>query len=81
MWLAIPLVDILQCFKGATAHRINKLLHTSGPAWEEESFDHVLRSDESLKEKAEYIWQNPVRRGLVRRPEEYRWLWVDSSLA
>jgi hypothetical protein len=23
----IPLVDILQCLKGATAHRINKLLH------------------------------------------------------
>jgi len=41
-----PLVEILQCFKGATAHRINKLLHTSGPVWEEESFDHVLRSDE-----------------------------------
>ena len=44
-----PLVDILQCFKGAAAHRINKLLHTSGPVWEEESFDHVLRSDEGLK--------------------------------
>jgi REP element-mobilizing transposase RayT len=41
-----PLVDILQCVKGATAHRINKLLHRSGPLWEEESFDHVLRSDE-----------------------------------
>jgi REP element-mobilizing transposase RayT len=73
-----PLVDILQCFKGATAHRINKLLHTSGPVWEEESFDHVLRSDESLKEKCEYIRQNPVVAGLVRRPEEYRWLWVNS---
>jgi REP element-mobilizing transposase RayT len=73
----VPLVDILQSLKGATAHRINKLLNRSGPVWEEESFDHVLRSDESLKDKAEYIRQNPVRRGLVRRPEEYRWLWID----
>jgi len=72
-----PLVDILQCFKSASAHRINKLLHTSGPVWEEESFDHVLRSDESLEEKFEYIKQNPVVAGLVRRPEEYRWLWVN----
>jgi REP element-mobilizing transposase RayT len=71
-----PLVDILQCFKGATAHRINKLLGTSGPVWEEESFDHVLRSDESLKDKCEYIRQNPVAAGLVHKPEEYRWLWV-----
>ncbi len=76
----IPLVDILQCMKGATAHRINKRLGRSGPVWEDESFDHVLRSDESLKEKAEYIRQNPVRGKLVQRPEDYRWLWVDSRL-
>ncbi len=75
-----PMVDILQCLKGATAHRINKLLGRSGPVWEEESFDHVLRSDESLKETAEYVRQNPVKRGLVKRPEEYRWLWVDSRI-
>jgi REP element-mobilizing transposase RayT len=71
-----PLVDILQCLKGTTAHRINRLLLRAGPVWEEESFDYVLRSDESLKEKVEYLRQNPVRRGLVVRPEDYRWLWV-----
>ena len=75
-----PLVDILQCLKGGTAHRINKLLGTSGPVWEEESFDHVLRSDESLKEKAEYIRQNPVEAGLARNPEEYQWLWINPAL-
>ncbi len=69
-----PLVDILQCLKGATAHRINKLLHRSGPVWEEESFDHVLQSDESLKEKCEYIRQNPVKASLVDRAEDYKWL-------
>jgi REP element-mobilizing transposase RayT len=72
-----PLVNILQCMKGATAHRINKLLRREGPVWEEESFDHLLRSDESLKEKVEYVRQNPVRRGLVKRPEDYPWLWVN----
>ena len=76
-----PLVTILQCMKGATAHRINKLLHRFGPVWEEESFDHVLRSDESLGEKCEYIRQNPVKRGLVRRPEDYRWLWLNPELS
>jgi REP element-mobilizing transposase RayT len=71
------LVDILQCLKGATAHRINRLLHSSGPVWEEESFDHVLRSHEGLKNKCEYIRQNPVEAGIAPRPEDYRWLWVD----
>ena len=46
---------------------------------EEESFDHVLRGDESFREKVEYIQQNPVRRGLVRAAEEYRWLSVEKS--
>jgi len=75
-----PLVDILQCLKSTTAHRINKVLHTSGPVWQEESFDHVLRSEESLKEKADYIRQNPARSGLIAEGERYRWLWVDSEL-
>jgi putative transposase len=74
---AFPLVDVLQCPKSATAHRINRLLGISGPVWEEESFDHVLRSDESLKEKCEYIRQNPVKAGLVDRAEDYKWLWVN----
>ena len=71
-----PLLEIMQSLKGTTAHRINRLLYRCGPVWEEESFDHVLRSDESLKEKIEYIRQNPVRAGLVQKPEDYRWLWV-----
>jgi REP element-mobilizing transposase RayT len=75
-----PLVDILQCMKSAGAHRINKLFHTSGPVWEEESFDHLLRSDESLKQKCEYIRQNPVEAGLVKRPEDYPWLWIASAM-
>jgi len=76
-----PLVEIMQSLKGTTAHRINQLLHRSGPVWQEESFDHVLRSDESLKLKCEYIRQNPVRRGLVQKPEDYRWLWRDPKFA
>ncbi len=70
------LVEILQGIKGASAHSLNRLMGRSGPVWEEESFDHVLRSEESLREKLEYIRQNPVRRGLVKKPEDYRWLWV-----
>ncbi len=73
----IPLVEIMQSLKSATAHRINKLLRRSGPVWEEESFDHVLRSDESLEDKREYIRQNPVKAGLVQTPEDYRWLWLN----
>ena len=77
---SFPLVDILQCCKSTTAHRINRLLQLSGPVWEEESFDHVLRSEESLAQKCEYIRQNPLKAGLVAQAEDYRWLWVESEV-
>lgn len=70
---------ILKSLKGASARVINKLTGKSGPVWQEESFDHVLRSQESLKEKIEYIRQNPVRRGLVSKPRDYPWLWTESQ--
>jgi len=73
------LVEILQGIKGASAHSLNRALGRSGPVWQEESFDHVLRGEESFSEKVEYIRQNPVRRGLVGATEDYRWLWVEKS--
>ncbi len=50
-----------------------------GPVWQDESFDHVLRNDESLREKMEYIRQNPVGKGLVTKPEDYPWLWIEEG--
>ena len=73
------LVEILQGIKGASAHSVNRALVRSGPVWQEESFDHVLRSVENFEEKVEYIRQNPVRRGLVTVPEDYSWLWVETG--
>ena len=70
---------ILKLIKGSSARSVNKLLGSRGPVWQEESFDHVLRSQESLEEKLEYIRQNPVRRGLVTKPEGYAWLWVEKG--
>ncbi len=73
----IPMVDIMQSLKCSSAHSVNKMLRRAGPVWDEESFDHVLRSDESWEQKREYIRQNPARAGLVKQPEDYRWLWLD----
>jgi len=71
------LPQILKMLKGTSARSVNRLLHEAGPVWQDEFFDHVLRSEESLREKIEYIRQNAVRRGLVEQPEQYRWLWVN----
>ncbi len=68
---------ILKQVKGVSARSVNKLLGCSGSVWQEESFDHVLRSNESFEEKRDYIRQNPVRRRLSPTPEAYPWLWIN----
>src|SRR5579863_674936 len=66
---ALP--EILRAIEGSSARGINKLTGRSGPVWQDESFDHVLRGNESLRETIDYIRQNPVRKGLVQKPEDY----------
>jgi REP element-mobilizing transposase RayT len=70
------LAKIMDAIKGASAHRINKSLGRKGRIWQPESFDHVLRSSESLDAKIRYLLENPVRRGLVKEWTEYSWLWT-----
>ena len=62
---ALP--EILKALKGTSARSINKLHGRFGSVWQDESFDHVMRGTESLRETVEYICENPVRKGLVRR--------------
>jgi REP element-mobilizing transposase RayT len=69
------LAEIMFGIKRGSAAAINEALARRGHVWQDEYFDHVLRSVESLNAKAEYIRQNPVRRGIVERPEDYPWLY------
>ena len=39
--------------------------------WQPGFFDHLLRHDESYSEKWFYVWMNPVRAGLVKRPDDW----------
>jgi len=66
---------VMQRVKSVSAHRVNRLLNRRGALWHDESFDRLIRRDESLRQKSEYIAQNPSRKGLVTDLEDYRWLW------
>jgi REP element-mobilizing transposase RayT len=77
--LIVSLIEIMKGVKGASAHAITHRLGHRGTVWQEESFDHVLRSSENLDAKIEYVLQNPVRAGLVQNWQQYRWLWRRSA--
>jgi REP element-mobilizing transposase RayT len=45
----------------------------SSPIWQNEYFDHLLRSEESYIQKWEYVRQNPMRKKLVDKAEDWSW--------
>jgi putative DNA methylase len=75
------LSEILHTAKSYTANQINPLLGRQGPLWQDERFDHIVRSPASFEEKWHYIRQNPCKKGLALRPEDYPWLYEDDGLA
>ncbi|PYI91014.1 MAG: hypothetical protein DMF03_03975 [Verrucomicrobia bacterium] len=58
-----PLSDIVRDFKRIIAR-------TTGIKWQRNYFDHRVRKDESLPEKADYILNNPMRTGFVTRANQ-----------
>jgi len=69
------LIEIMRAIKGASARAINQRMRRHGPIWQEESFDHILRSSENLDAKVDYALQNPVRKRVVTDWRDYPWAW------
>ncbi len=70
-----PLTGILHSIKSFTAHEINRANGKTGPVWEKESFDRLIRSESDLQEKFSYITRNPWDSKIVPANEDYPWVW------
>ena len=66
----ITLSEWVHALRTVIGKKLLRLGHQK-PHWQEGSFDHVLRSAESYSQKWEYVRMNPVRAGLVERPEDW----------
>ena len=51
--------------------KASKLSRAKGQIWQEGFFDHVLRSNESYRQKWNYVRENPVRAGLVKSAKDW----------
>lgn len=67
-----PRERIMHSLKRYTARAANGILGTQGTFWQAESYDHVVRDEDEFYRIVEYIEMNPVKAGLVGRPEEWR---------
>jgi putative transposase len=66
--------DIMRWLKWTTARRSNQLLGRRGTAfWQDESYDHWIRSGKEFESIVAYVEWNPVAAGLVARTEQWEW--------
>ena len=69
-----PFAKWLAPLKGFTAYQANKALGLkSNPFWQNESYDHLVRTDDEFLRIQIYIESNPVKAGLVDKPEHFPW--------
>ena len=65
---------VMKWLKGRSAREANQILGRTGlPFWQRDSFDHYLRRSSDLWRFIDYIEANPVRAGLIGRPEDWKW--------
>jgi REP-associated tyrosine transposase len=68
----ISVLRFVDEYKGKSTNRSWKL-GWRGKLWQPRFFDHIVRAEEDLLAISEYILNNPLRNGLVVRPEDWAW--------
>jgi putative transposase len=61
--------DFVRHFKQLSGHHYKR--EHGAQLWQISYYDHVLRKEEDLLAIARYIWDNPMRAGLVQERSEY----------
>jgi REP-associated tyrosine transposase len=65
------LAQAMQSLKQSVARRL--ALRAAEPFWQARYYDFNVWSERKVVEKLRYIHRNPVTRGLVARPEDWKW--------
>ena len=71
----IPLTisRVVQDIKWLAARSLNRRRQLRGPVWQHQFWDRFVRHEKEFQQRLQYMHLNPVRKGLVPRPEDWRW--------
>jgi putative transposase len=61
----------MQLIKGRFSFELNRNLKVKRDPWQPSFLDRRVRDSLEYERYKEYIWQDPVKRRLAQRPEEY----------
>jgi len=69
----VPLVKLINGWKGKSSRLVNALLRRSGKFWQEDYYDTLVRDEAHLKRAIRYTEQNPVKAFLAKAAREWPW--------
>jgi putative transposase len=72
--------EIMHSIKRFSAREANKILNRQGQFWEEESYDYLIRNSEELARIIDYILDNPIKAGLCKNRNEWKWSYGRTGL-
>ncbi|MDD2942061.1 MAG: N-6 DNA methylase [bacterium] len=65
------LSGIIHSWKSFTANEANKYLGRKGHLWQEDAYNHIIRSEKEYFFQIQYTWDNPDKAGLG----DWKWRW------
>jgi REP element-mobilizing transposase RayT len=65
--------SIIGDIKRFCARKINEVLQRNGSLWQNESYDRIIRDQDEYHKTAEYIFENPLKAGLLENPGDWKW--------
>jgi REP-associated tyrosine transposase len=69
----LTILQVMKSAKISSTILIHRRRAEPGELWQARFFDRALRSVKEYNDKVEYIHLNPVKAGLVERPEDWPW--------
>jgi putative transposase len=77
--LVLPRNDFLlhqnvHTWKSYSAYKLQRDFQRRNRIWQDEYFDRIVRDQEELLEKAQYILNNPLK--IMPEIHDYRWVWI-----
>lgn len=75
IWPPLPITisRVFRNVKRVSSFKINRRRQTSGSRWQHQFWDRFVRDTKEFGERLEYMHMNPVRKGLINKPEQWRW--------
>jgi putative transposase len=67
----VALERAMQFVKGGFSYRLTRATGSRMEVWERSFTNHRIRDDADYEKHRSYVRMNPVRAGLVERPEDY----------